>query len=114
MKYVFIVLILAGGYYFYTQYQQTKPKADSINGLIDSGQPVLASYIFEKADNLAVFTCNDASYQQALNSNVSKCNEHYSKVKAECKNTVFPDLNKKITDKTEANSLMKKYVQCAI
>lgn len=114
MKYLVIVLLLAGGYWFYTEkYGKPESPGENLIAQLQAGQPVSMQQAKIKANEIVTFICNDANQQAELHSSTAECMGKYAERKATCEQNIFPDSAPSIRTEEELKDQLKRFLSCA-
>lgn len=116
MKYIILILIVAGGYYLYENKVTLSPEIE-VKTLKDirtklENSSVNSNEVIKGATELAIRLCEDNSFQEVVGESINSCKQRLSKFKSMCSESVF---GKKITQYSnidEVSSLAKRYVTC--
>lgn len=116
MKYIVLILIIAGGYYAYenkiasnTQIE-VKTHRDIYTKLESS--PVTTAEIITGATEFALTMCNDSSFQSAGGETTTSCKDRFNSFKSICSNQIFGKEEKLYSDKGTVVSLAKRFINC--
>ena len=116
MKFLALLIAIAGGAYFYmngvdskneqqiTSYQDLLRKAEV--------EPVSMEEVKLGSNMLATFFCNDESFQKSGGSTVKKCMDTYQGFKEMCEERIFPDLELDVVFKDKVKKTAKRYITC--
>lgn len=112
MKYLFIMVLIAGGYYF-TQIKETS-NFETWNQVLDKVQAEGASNDDVKfgANLLAKFFCEDKYFQEEIGSTVESCNNTYLLAQKSCETLVFSNAPDLFSSKESAIEIAKEYTTC--
>lgn len=114
MKYLFIVLLLGGGYWYYSNHMTEKETDQTILAKIQQNGFAPAEDVKKQANVIATFMCNDPQVQNELGSSVEACLKRYNEFKEMCEKSIFPDPSAKITRIEDSKALMTRYTKCII
>ncbi|MDO8266958.1 MAG: hypothetical protein Q7T32_03900 [Moraxellaceae bacterium] len=115
MKYLVIVLLLAGGYWLYTEkYNKQTSAGENLVAQIQAGKPVSIPQAKIKADEIVTFFCNDSGLQAAGNSSTTECLGKYSERKERCEQRIFPEAATPIKTEEELKAYFKRFIHCTI
>ena len=114
MKEILLLIVFAGGAYFYYNNQSVEVNVDSYKALlskVDNG-PVTTEEIKTGANLLATFFCNDVTHQTTGGSSVRSCTDKYFSFKSMCEDRIFGAENREFTKKSEVTALVKRFTLC--
>ncbi|WP_299571401.1 hypothetical protein [uncultured Shewanella sp.] len=114
MKRIFILVAIAGAYYFYNLNQSVEVNISSYQDLL---KKVEASHVskeeLKKGSHLLVeFLCNDTTFQVTGGSTVKSCLDNFKIYKETCDDEIFglgPDI---FTKKEKVTATASSYLEC--
>lgn len=114
MKYVFIIGLLAGGYYFYTNNQQSEAQVTSYQGLLQKADAdeVTQDEVKKGALLLATQFCNDSYFQESGGSSTNVCLSKLESRTSRCNDTIFSSAPDTFYDKEIVSRISKEFAQC--
>lgn len=114
MKYLVLIILAAGAYYWYSNSQNVEIVVKSYPDLLKKAeaQSVNLNEVKEGAYLLAEFFCNDEEFQKSGRSSVQACMSRLNKWKDPCISRVFDEAPEIFTDKAEVVSYAKRYAAC--
>jgi len=116
MKYIVLILIIVGGYYFYETKSdpnteiEVKTHRDIYTKLALT--PVSTSEIITGATEFALSMCDDISFQNAGGETTSSCKNKFTNFKTMCSNQVFGEEEQLYSSKNKVDSLSKRFINC--
>jgi hypothetical protein len=114
MKYLLIILLICGGYYYFqSNSDEDSSMADYLDVMknFDKNGASLDE-VKSGANSMALFFCNDETFQLTGGQTVASCIEKYNESKYLCEYEVFHSAPKKFVDRKEVSSLVKKFGKC--
>ncbi|WP_441003692.1 hypothetical protein [Pseudocolwellia agarivorans] len=116
MKYLLIIIVCAGAYYFYSNKALIQPSTNDLEytELIKhlKTKNVKASVLLNSAHKFAVDGCNDSEWLKIRGSNPKACNDRLNSFKDICAERIFPDLDVVIDGYEAANKMLSRYSEC--
>ncbi|MBU2881382.1 hypothetical protein KO525_03700 [Psychrosphaera sp. B3R10] len=116
MKYLLIVVICAGAYYFYSNKASIQPSTNDLEytELIKhlKTNNVKTSVLLSSAYKFAVDGCNDNEWLKIKGSNTQACNDRLNSFKDICAERIFPDMDIIVDGYDTANKMLKRYSEC--
>jgi len=116
MKYLLLILIGLGGYYFYSKEVNSTPEINSLtyNELIAKLDKieVKASELLEAANQFADEGCSDKEWLKLRGTDKQSCLDKLNAFKGMCAERIFPDLSKTYSGKGVASNLLGRYSSC--
>lgn len=114
MKYIFIIGLLAGGYYFYTNNQQSQVQITSYQSVLQKADAdeVSQDEVKKGALLLAAQFCNDSYFQESGGSSTSACLGKLESRTSHCNNSVFSNAPDTSYDKESVSRISKEFAQC--
>lgn len=115
MKYLLIILISLGAYYYFNASNiNESAKALTYNELITKIESldVKASEILFVSNKLAILACSEQEWLDIRGVSSQQCMAKLNTLKDACAERIFPDPNKLYTDKNGASQLLERYSVC--
>lgn len=115
MKYLVIFLLLAGGYWLYTEKLNKPEKAgENLVAQLREGRPVSMQQARTKAGEIVTFLCSQPDLQTETHSSPSECAGRYLERKARCEQEFYPESAPAITTEDALLASLKRYRECAM
>lgn len=114
MKYILLLVVIAIGYYGYSNYYAKPSYGSNLVAKLQAGESLTNEEVKDKAHQIVNFLCNDASFQSSLGSSVEQCLSRYEKFGDMCENRIFMDDNKLISSEEELKLVTSRYRKCVI
>ncbi|MES2820878.1 MAG: hypothetical protein V4812_18040 [Pseudomonadota bacterium] len=114
MKYIILIILVAGGYFAYTNYSTDNTSVDSYQALLKKVEKTEVTLQEVKAGSniLAEFFCNDSDFQKSGGSTVSACQNRLNNYREMCESRVFGDAPTTFTTKEQVSAIAKSYASC--
>lgn len=113
MKYLILIVLIAGGYYF-TQIDRTShiKSWSQVLDKVDAGGASIQD-VKVGVDLIAQSICSDAAFQEEVGETVESCITSYLLVKKGCEANVFDDVTSKFSSRERVKKIAKAYTDCA-
>lgn len=115
MKYLVIVLLLAGGYWFYTEkYVKQNSAGENLIAQLKEGKPISIQQAKIKANEIVAFLCNEPDLQAEVHSSPAECSGKYMERKASCEQRIYPESAQPIKSEEELMAYLKRFRECTM
>jgi len=114
MKYLIILALAAGGYFYFSNQQDSIPEVKSWHTLVNNveNEGVYSTQVRQGVYILAQRFCNDASFQNSGGSSISSCKKSLNNLGQMCEDRIFKNAPSKYNSKSEVASLGKRFASC--
>ncbi|WP_415753810.1 hypothetical protein [Pseudomonas leptonychotis] len=114
MKYIVLIILVAGGYYAYTSYSKENISVDSYQALLQKVETteVTLQEVKSGSNMLAEFFCNDSDFQKSGGSSVSSCLSKLNNYREMCESRIFENVPATFTTKEQVTAIAKSYAAC--
>lgn len=114
MKYIILIILVAGGFYTYANYPTENISVDSYQALLKKvgKTEVTLQEVKAGSDILAEFFCKDSGFQESGGSTVSSCLRKFNSYREMCESRVFGNAPATFTTKEQVVAIAKSYASC--
>lgn len=114
LKYLLIIGLIAGGYYFFTDNQSTEVGITSYQEVLQKAEAneVSQEEVKKGAVLLATQFCNDSYFQETGGSSTSACLDKLGTRGEQCTERVFGHAPDSFYGKESVSTISKKFIKC--
>ena len=114
MKYLVLIVLVAGGYWSYQNGYIIDESNMTISEAISKVGHVKASRVLAETSKMVDSICADEQVLRQWGSSSSACFERVSKFKDMCTRRILPNLEANIVSDEQAKALMSRYSKCVL